>query len=198
MTKATTNPKVDVYLGSLTKWRDEMENLRGIILDCGLSEELKWGKPCYASQGANVVILQGFRDYCAVLFFKGVLLTDPDSVLVKTGVNTHVGRQMRFTSVGEIVERKSVLRAFVSHAIDVERAGLNVARVERADLAVPEELQQRLDENPSLKAAFHALTPGRQRGYVFHFSAPKQSATRASRVERCVQRIFDGKGLNDR
>ena len=197
MTKSRMNPKVGVYLTKAKLWREEKEKLRLILLDCGLAEELKWGKPCYTFQESNIIVIQGFKAYCALLFFKGVLLKDPNGILVKTGPNTRVGRQIRFTDAREIVKMKPILKTYIYQAIEVEKAGLKVALEKNTEPAIPEELQNKLDEIPALKAAFNALTPGRQRAYIFHFSAPKQSKTRASRVEKCVQRILNGKGLDD-
>jgi len=174
-----------------------MEQLRLVILDSGLTEELKWGKPCYAFQETNVVIIQGFKAYCALLFFKGVLLKDPNGILVKTGENTRVGRQIRFTNVREIVQMETILKAYINQAIEVEKAGLKVDLEKNIELLLPEEFQRKLNESPALRAAFDALTPGRQRAYSFYFSAPKQSKTRESRVEKCTRRILKGKGLND-
>ncbi|MDR0271090.1 YdeI family protein [Paenibacillus sp.] len=191
------NPKVDAYLSRTILWQEEIEKLRSILLDCQLTEELKWGKPCYVSEGSNIVIIQGFKKYCALLFFKGYLLSDPHSILVKTGENTKVGRQIRFTDLKEIIEIEPILRAYIAEAIKVEKSGLKV-EIEHTEMDIPEELQDKLDENPALKAAFEALTPGRQRAYIFYFSAPKQSKTRESRVEKYIQQILDGKGLNDR
>jgi len=191
------NPEVDAFLSKAQRWQEESKKLRMIILDCGLTEELKWGKPCHTFQKSNIVIIQGFKEYCALLFFKGVLLNDPNGILKKTGENTQVGRQIRFTNVREIVEMEPILKAYIHEAIKVEKAGLKVNSKEKTDLVFPEEFQKRLDENPALKAAFDALTPGRQRAYHFYFSAPKQSKTRESRVEKCMQQIIDGKGLND-
>ncbi|MFW9847194.1 MAG: YdeI family protein [Candidatus Thorarchaeota archaeon] len=191
------NPKVDAYLSKAKKWQDEFEILREIILDCGLAEELKWGKPCYTYQKNNLVIIQGFKEYCALLFFKGVLLKDSRGILVKPGKNTQSGRQIRFNNSGEIVEMKSILKAYIHEAIEVEKAGLKVSYKPTRDFKIPEEFQRKLDEIPALKTAFHALTPGRQRAYLLHFSTPKQSKTRESRVEKCMQKILDGKGLND-
>jgi uncharacterized protein YdeI (YjbR/CyaY-like superfamily) len=191
------NPKVDVYLSKAEKWQEETEKLRRIILDCGLTEELKWGKPCYTFHGKNIVIIQGFNPYCALLFFKGALLKDRKGILVKTGENTQVGRQIRFTSVREIVKIEPVLKACIYEAIEVEKAGLKV-NIERNPKPIPEEFQNKLDETPALKTAFEALTPGRQRAYIFYFSAPKQSKTRESRVEKYRHQILKGKGLNDR
>ncbi|WP_160042668.1 YdeI/OmpD-associated family protein [Paenibacillus sp. USDA918EY] len=192
------NPKVDAFVGRATMWLEEMEKLREILLDCGLTEELKWGKPCYTSQGRNIVIIQGFKAYLALLFFKGYLLQDPHGVLVKTGENTKVGRQIRFNDTQEIVQLEPILRAYIAEAIEVEQSGVKGDPIQDTELDIPEEFQHKLDENPALKAAFDALTPGRQRAYVYYFSVPKQSKTRESRVEKCTQQILDGKGLNDR
>ncbi|WP_152400539.1 YdeI/OmpD-associated family protein [Paenibacillus cellulositrophicus] len=192
------NPKVDAFVGRATMWLEETEKLREILLDCGLTEELKWGKPCYSSQGRNIVIIQGFKAYLALLFFKGYMLQDPHGILVKTGENTKVGRQIRFNDTQEIVELEPILRAYIAEAIEVEQSGVKEDIIKETHLDIPEEFQIKLDENPALKAAFEALTPGRQRAYVYYFSAPKQSKTRESRVEKCTQQILDGKGLNDR
>lgn len=192
------NPKVDEYLSKPKKWQEEFEKLRMIILDCQLTEELKWGKPCYAFQKSNIVIIQGFKEYCALLFFKGVLLNNPDGILKKTGENTRVGRQIRFTNVREIVEMEPILKAYIYEAIEVEKAGLKVDPKEKIELVFPEEFQKKLDEIPALKTAFEALTPGRQRAYNFYFSGAKQSKTREARVEKYMQQILNGKGLNDR
>lgn len=192
------NPKVDAYVGRATMWLEETEKLREILLDCGLTEELKWGKPCYTSQGRNIVIIQGFKAYLALLFFKGYMLQDPHGILVKTGENTKVGRQIRFNDTQEIVELEPILRAYIAEAIEVEQSGVKEDIIKETQLDIPEEFQNKLDENPALKAAFEALTPGRQRAYVYYFSAPKQSKTRESRIEKCTKQILDGKGLNDR
>jgi uncharacterized protein YdeI (YjbR/CyaY-like superfamily) len=191
------NPEVDAYLSELTQWRDESEKLRKIILGTELTEELKWGKPCYKYGNTNLVIIQGFKDYCALLFFKGVLLSDPEGVLVKTGENTEVGRQLRFTSVKEITKLAPVIRAYIYEAIEVERAGLKVEVKKSTELDIPEEFQQQLKANAALKKAFFALTQGRQKAYIFYFSGAKQSKTRMSRVEKCIPQILDGKGLNE-
>jgi uncharacterized protein YdeI (YjbR/CyaY-like superfamily) len=190
------NPAVDGYFRNAQYWPAEIEKLRRIILDCGLAEALKWGKPCYAFENSNIVLIQGFKAYCALLFFKGVLLKDPKGILIKTGENTFVGRQIRFNNVPEIVKLEPVLKAYIREAIEVEKAGLKV-KVKRKPEPVPQELQNKLDENPAFKAAFEALTPGRQRGYILYFSAAKQSATREARVEKCRPQILKGKGLND-
>ena len=191
------NPKVDVFLRKAKKWQEEMAKLRRIILDCGLTEELKWGKPCYTFQKSNIVIIQGFKEHCALLFFKGALLNDANGILIKPGENTQAGRQIRFTTVREVVEMEPILKAYIHEAIEVEKAGLKVNLKKTSEFTIPEEFQSKLDEIPALKTAFQALTPGRQRAYILHFSAPKQSKTRESRVERSMQRILDGKGLND-
>jgi uncharacterized protein YdeI (YjbR/CyaY-like superfamily) len=191
------NPKVDEYLSKVEKWHEEMEKLRRIILDCGLTEELKWGKPCYTFQKSNIVIIQGFKRYCAIMFFKGVLLKDNNGILIKPGEQTQAGRQVRFTNVQEIVEMKPILKAYIYEAIEVEKAGLKVNFKKTTEFIIPEEFQNKLDEIPGLKTAFDALTPGRQRAYIFYFSKPKQSKTRESRVEKYIQEILNGKGLND-
>ena len=191
------NPKVDVYLSKAKKWQEELQKLRMIILDCGLTEELKWGKPCYTFQKRNIVVIIPLKEYCALLFFKGALLNDPNGILIKPGENTQAGRQIRFTNVREIVEMETILKAYIYEAIEVEKAGLKVNFKEKTELIFPEEFKNRLDEIPALKAAFDALTPGRQRAYILYFSAPKQSKTRESRVEKCMQQILNGKGLND-
>ena len=191
------NPKVDTYLSKAQQWQKEIKKLRMIILDCGLTEELKWGKPCYVFEKSNIVVIQGFKEYCAILFFKGVLLNDPDGILIKTGENTRVGRQIRFNSVREIVEIEPILKAYIYEAIEVEKAGLKVPLKKGPEPVLPVELKNKLDKSPALKAAFKALTPGRQRGYIFYFSAPKQAKTREARVEKYVGQILKGKGMND-
>ncbi len=192
------NPKVDAFLNTAKRWREEMQELRTIILGCELVEELKWGKPCYTFQKNNVVLIHGFKEYCAILFFKGALLKDRKGILVQQTENVQAARQLRFTSVREIVALEGVVKAYVDEAIEAEKAGLKVSLKKTAEFTIPEEFQTKLDEIPGLKSAFEALTPGRQRAYILHFSAPKQSKTRVSRVEKCRQRILDGKGLNDR
>jgi uncharacterized protein YdeI (YjbR/CyaY-like superfamily) len=191
------NPKVDTYLSKAQNWQKEMKKLRMVLLDCGLTEELKWGKPCYVFQKSNIVVIQGFKEYCAILFFKGVLLNDPNGVLVKTGENTRVGRQIRFNSVREIVEIEPVLKAYIYEAIEVEKAGLKVPLKNGPEPVLPVEFKNKLEKSPALKGAFKALTPGRQKAYIFYFSAPKQAKTREARVEKCVKQILKGKGLND-
>jgi uncharacterized protein YdeI (YjbR/CyaY-like superfamily) len=196
MTKNNTNPAVDAYISRARQWQKETEKLRMILLDCGLTEALKWGKPCYQFQKTNLVVIQGFKEYFALLFFKGVLLNDPNGILVKTGENTRVGRQIRFANVREIVKLEPVLKAYIYEAIEVERAGLKVG-VKKNTEPIPEELQKKLNKTPALKTAFKALTPGRQRAYILYFSAAKQSKTRESRIEKCMPQILHGKGLND-
>jgi uncharacterized protein YdeI (YjbR/CyaY-like superfamily) len=196
MIKNNKNPGVDAHLSRARHWQKETEKLRMIILDCGLTEELKWGKPCYQFQKTNLVVIQGFKEYFALLFLKGVLLSDPNCILVKTGENTRVGRQVRFANVREIVKMEPILKAYLYEAIEAERAGLKVG-VKKNTEPIPEEFQKKLDKTPALKAAFKALTPGKQRGYIFYFSAPKQSKTRESRIEKCTQQILHGRGLND-
>ena len=192
------NPKVDGYLAKAKKWQEELEKLRMIILDCQLTEELKWGKPCYTFQKSNIVLIHGFKEYCALLFFKGALLKDADGILIKHTENVQAARQIRFTNVREIVEMEPILKAYIHEAIEVEKAGLKVNFKKSTEFTIPEEFQNKLDEIPALKTAFDALTPGRQRAYILYFSAPKQSKTRESRVEKCMQQILNGKGLNDR
>ena len=191
------NPKVDLYLSKAEKWQEETEKLRMIILDCQLTEELKWGKPCYTFQKSNIVLIQGFKEYFALMFFKGALLKDPNRVLTDIGENTQAARQIRFTSPQEIVVMEPIVKAYINAAIEVEKAGLKVSFKKTTDFIIPEEFQNKLDEIPALKTAFYALTPGRQRAYILYFSAPKQSKTRESRVEKCMQQILNGKGLND-
>lgn len=191
------NPKVDFYFSKDNKWQKELEKLRTITLACGLNEELKWGCPCYTFEDRNIVLIHVFKEYCALLFFKGALLNDPNGILVQQTKNVQSARQIRFTSVREIVEKVSVLKAYIYEAIEVERAGLKVKLKTTAEYKVPEEFQKKLDKNRALKSAFEALTPGRQRAYIFYFSAAKQSKTRESRVEKYLPKILSGKGLED-
>jgi uncharacterized protein YdeI (YjbR/CyaY-like superfamily) len=191
------NPKVDWYFTEAKKWQEELEILRIIVLDCQLTEELKWGVPCYTFGQNNIVLIHVFKKYRAILFFKGVLLKDANGILVQQTKNVQSARQIRFTNAREIVERQPVVKAYVHEAVEVEKAGLEVDFKKTTEFAVPEELQHQFDEIPELKAAFEALTPGRQRGYILHFSAPKQSQTRASRVEKYTPHILNGIGLND-
>src|SRR5207253_3495813 len=191
------NPKVDGFLRKAKRWPEEFEKLRMVCLDCGLTEGLKWGKPCYTFQNSNIVLIHGFKDYCALLFFKGALLKDAKGILVQQTENVQAARQIRFTNVREIVEMKPVLKAYIKEAIEVERAGLNVTYKKTSEFKVPEEFQNKLDATPALRTAFEALTPGRQRGYLLYFSGAKQSKTRVSRVEKWLPQILKGKGLND-
>lgn len=191
------NPKVDFYFSKAQKWHEELNQLRVIILDCGLAEELKWGVPCYTFQKSNVVLIHVFKEYCAMLFFKGALLHDPNGILIQQTENVQAARQVRFTNTQEIVEREPILKTYIYEAIEVEKAGLKVNFKKSAELVIPEELKNKFNKIPALKTAFNALTPGRQRAYLLHFSAPKQSKTRESRVEKCMQRMLNRKGLND-
>ncbi len=191
------NPKVDFFFSKAKKWQEEFEKLRTMVLDCHLTEELKWGQPCYTFEKRNIVLIHGFKEYCALLFFKGVLLKDANGILIQQTENVQAARQIRFTHVREIVKMKTILKAYIHEAIEVEKAGLKVKLKKTSEFNIPEEFQKQLHEIPALKTAFDALTPGRQRGYIFYFSQPKQSKTRASRVEKCMQQILNGKGLND-
>ena len=192
-----TNPKVDVFLRKTKQWREEFENLRAIILDCGLIEELKWGVPCYTFENRNVVLIHGFKEYCAILFVKGALLKDDKDILITQTANVQAARQIRFVNVREIVKMKSTLKAYILEALEAEKAGLKVDLKKTDEFAMPEEFQKKLREIPALKTAFEALTPGRQRAYLLYFSQPKQSKTREARVEKYIQQILGGKGLND-
>ena len=191
------NAKVDWFFNKDTKWQKEYEKLRTIILDCGLNEELKWGCPCYTFQNRNIVLIHGFKEYCAVLFFKGVLLNDPNGILIQQTKNVQSARQIRFTNVGEIVKKEKILKAYVYEAIEIERAGLKWTLKKTSEYKIPEEFQKKLDKKAALKKAFDELTPGRQRAYIFYFSQPKQSKTRESRIEKYTKQILDGKGLDD-
>ncbi|MFW9768397.1 MAG: YdeI family protein [Candidatus Thorarchaeota archaeon] len=195
MTK--TNPKVDAFLNRAKKWQEEFERLRMITLDCGLTEEFKWGVPCYTFQKSNVVLIHGFKEYCAFLFVKGALLKDTKNILVQQTENTQAARQIRFTNLQEIVEMEPILKDYIKKAIEVEKSGLKVDFKKTREYKIPEEFQSKLNENPALKTAFDALTPGRQRAYLLYFSQPKQSKTRVSRIEKYMQKILDGKGMND-
>jgi len=191
------NPKVDFYFDKAGKWQKEIEKLRTIVLDCGLMEELKWGCPCYTFQKTNIVLIHVFKDYCAYLFFKGALLSDPEGILVQQTKNVQAARQIRFTNVKEIGKLESSLKAYIYEAIEVENAGLKVKLKKTSDFAVPEEFQKKLNKMPALKKAFNALTPGRQRAYIFYFSQAKLPKTREARVEKYVKQILKGKGLED-
>ena len=191
------NPKVDWFFAKDTQWQKEYEKLRKIILDCGLIEELKWGCPCYTFQNTNIVLIHGFKEYCALLFFKGALLNDPNGILIQQTKNVQSARQIRFTNLREIVKMEKILKAYVYEAIEVERAGLKVKLKKTSEFKIPEEFQKRLDKNVALKKAFDALTPGRQRAYIFYFSQAKQSKTREARVEKYIPKILNKKGLDD-
>ncbi|WP_346316289.1 YdeI/OmpD-associated family protein [Chitinophaga sp. YIM B06452] len=191
------NPKVDSFISNAKKWGKELAVLRKIILDCGLTEDFKWWQPCYSFQGANIVIMGELKDSCVLGFFKGALLQDPDGVLIQQTENSNTSRIIKFTSVREVTAMAPVLKAYIYEAIEVERAGLKIPSKKVEEFTIPEELQQKMDEMPAFKAAFNALTPGRQRGYLLYFSAPKQSKTRISRIEKYMQQILGGKGLND-
>jgi len=191
------NPKVDWFFTKDIKWQKEYEKLRTITLDCGLNEELKWGCPCYTFENANIVLIHGFKEYCALLFFKGVLLNDPNSILIQQTKNVQSARQIRFTNVKDIVKMEKILKAYVYEAIEIERAGLKVKLKKTSEYKIPEEFQKKLNKSSVLKTAFEALTPGRQRAYIFYFSQPKQSKTRESRVEKYIKQILNGKGLDD-
>jgi uncharacterized protein YdeI (YjbR/CyaY-like superfamily) len=191
------NPKVDEFLRKAKKWQKEFEKLRMIILDCSLTEELKWGKPCYSFQKRNIVLIHGFKEYCALLFFKGALLKDANGILVQQTENVQSARQIRFSNVREVVEREPLLKAYISEATEVEKAGLEVNFKRTSEFKIPAEFRKKLDKIPALKRAFGSLTPGRQRGYLLYFSAAKQSKTREARVEKCMQQILKGKGLNE-
>jgi len=191
------NPKVDWFFDKAEKWKKEFEKLRTIILDCGLDEDLKWGQACYTFEERNIVLMHGFKEYCALLFFKGALLNDPESILIQQTENVQSARQIRFINFKEIVEKERIIKAYIYEAIEVERAGLQVKLKKTSDFKVPEEFKKKLDKKPALKKAFEALTPGRQRAYIFHFSQPKLSKTREQRVEKYIPQILEGKGLND-
>src|ERR1044072_9862507 len=189
------NPKVDGFLTKAKKWRDEFEKLRMLCLDCGLTEEFRWGKPCYTYQESNIVLIHGFKESRALLFFKGALLKDPKSILIQQTENVQAARQIRFTNVREIGAMQSILKSYIKEA--KQKAGLEVSYKKTSEFAIPEEFRNRLDNSPNLKKAFNALTPGRQRGYILYFSGAKQPATREARIEKCVPQILEGKGLND-
>lgn len=191
------NPKVDFYFNKAKSWQQELEQLRIIALDCDLTEELKWGCPCYTFQQGNIVLIHEFKEYCAFLFFKGALLHDVDSILVQQTENVQAARQIRFTNVREIVEMAPILKTYIYEAIEVEKAGLKVNLKKTAEFKTPEEFQDKLDNIPVLKTAFNALTPGRQRAYLLYFSAPRQSKTREARIEKSMLQILNGKGLKD-
>jgi len=191
------NPKVDFFFDKDTQWQKAYEQLRTIVLECGLEEELKWGNPCYTFDDRNIVLIHGFKDYCALLFFKGALLNDTNGLLIQQTENVQAARQLRFTDVKEILKKQRAIKTYIYEAIEVEKAGLQVKLKKPTEFAVAEEFQTRLNKNRALKKAFEALTPGRQRAYLLYFSSPKQSKTRESRVEKYVPLILEGKGLND-
>ena len=191
------NPKVDAVLRQAKNWQPEFEKLRTIILRLPLTEELKWGQPCYSMDDKNIVLIHGFKEYCALLFFKGALLKDAKGILVQQTENVQAARQIRFTNGQQIAELEPTVKAYIQEAIDVEKAGLKVKLKKTKEFTIPAEFQSKLDEMPALKTAFQALTPGRQRGYILYFSAPKQSKTREARVDKCMKQILKGKGLND-
>jgi uncharacterized protein YdeI (YjbR/CyaY-like superfamily) len=197
MNPGSMNPKVDWFFNKAKQWQEEYLKLRMTALDCGLSEELKWGCPCYALNKQNIVLIHGFKEYCALLFFKGALLNDPHGILIQQTKDVQSARQMRFTNVLQIVEMEPIIKACIYEAIEVEKAGLKVVLKTTAEFDIPEEFQYKLDRIPALKTAFGALTPGRQRGYLFYFSQPKQSKTREARVEKYIPQILNGKGLDD-
>ncbi|OAD91505.1 hypothetical protein A7A78_03155 [Aequorivita soesokkakensis] len=192
------NPKVvDRFLDRAKKWKEEMKLLRKICLDCGLTEDFKWMHPCYTLKGKNVVLIHEFKEYCALLFHKGALLKDTENILVRQTENVQAARQIRFTNIDEIITLESTIKAYIFEAIEVEKAGLEVKMKKVSEFNMPQELQQKFKEDPALKTAFKALTPGRQRGYLLYFSQAKQSKTRVSRIEKYIPKIFDGKGVND-
>ncbi|MBF2543545.1 YdeI/OmpD-associated family protein [Listeria seeligeri] len=197
MAKTELNPKVDAFLNKPSKWQAEFTALRKIAIEFGLTEEFKWGKPCYALNGSNVFLIHGFKEYCALLFMKGALLGDPENILIQQTENVQAARQIRFTNLQQIIDMELVLKSYIQNAIDVETAGLKVEMKRDKEFPIPEELQTRFDELPAFKEAFEALTPGRQRAYLLYFGSPKQSKTRVSRIEKCQEQIFDGLGLND-
>lgn len=194
---STMNPKVDFFFNKASQWQEEYQKLRKIILACGLTEDLKWGCPCYTSEDKNVVLIHGFKEYCAILFPKGALMQDTAGILIQQTENVQSARQVRFTSVQEITKLSPTLKEYIAEAVKIEKAGLKVDYKKATEYKVPEEFQARLDEDANLKRAFHALTPGRQKGYLFYFSQPKLAKTRQARVEKYIPKILDGKGLDD-
>ncbi|MES2479367.1 MAG: YdeI/OmpD-associated family protein [Bacteroidota bacterium] len=191
------NPKVEFYFSKAKKWQEEIRKLRSIVLECHLHEELKWGVPCYTFESSNIVLIHVFKDYCALLFFKGVLLKDPKKILIRQTENVQSARQVRFSNIQEIIKLEPALKAYILEAVEVEESGLKIELKKTKEYTIPEEFQQKLKENKELKKAFEVLTPGRQRAYLLYFSQAKQSKTRISRIEQFVQKILDGKGLND-
>ncbi|MFB9278346.1 YdeI/OmpD-associated family protein [Cohnella cellulosilytica] len=195
--KGERNAKIDPYFNKLKKWKEEFEKLREIVLDCGLTEEFKWMHPCYTLDDKNIVLIHGFKDYCALLFHKGALLKDPHGILVQQTENVQSARQIRFTSVRQIDEMQLILKTYIDEAVEVEKAGLQISYKAHKEYVIPEELENKFTEIPDLKAAFEALTPGRQRGYILHFSSAKQAKTRESRIEKYIGHILNGKGMDD-
>ncbi|QDP38955.1 YdeI/OmpD-associated family protein [Radiobacillus deserti] len=197
MTNSELNPKVEEFLAKAKKWKEEFVKLRSIVLDCGVTEDFKWKHPCYTYDGKSVVLIHGFKDYCALLFHKGALLQDAHGILIQQTENVQAARQIRFTNLQQIEEIEDMLKSYILQAVEVEKAGLEVELKPHSDYPIPEELEQKFDELPALKTAFEALTPGRQRAYILYFSKAKQSKTRVTRIEKYVEKIIDGKGLND-
>lgn len=191
------DPKVDWFFNKVTKWQEEYSELRMLVLGCGLTEELKWGCPCYTSQKSNIVLIHGFKNYCALLFMQGALLKDAKGILIQQTENVQSARQIRFTNIQEILKSKSTIKTYIKEAVEIDKAGLKVEFKKTAEFKIPAEFQNKLDNTPTLKTAFDALTPGRQRAYIFYFSAAKQSKTRESRIEKCMRQILNGKGLDD-
>lgn len=197
VTNHRLNPKVDEFISESTKWKEEYEKLRNVVLECDLTEEFKWMHPCYTFNNKNIVLIHGFKEYCALLFHKGALLQDAHGILIRQTENVQAGRQIRFTNLQQIVELETVLKDYIFEAVEVEKAGLEVSRKKTDEYEMPEELKNKFDEMPSLRTAFEALTPGRQRAYILHFSQPKQSKTRTARIEKFATKILNGQGLND-
>ena len=194
---SNTNPKVDAFIGKAKKWPKELELLRSIVLDCGLTEDFKWGHPCYTTQGKNVIVIQGFKESCALMFFKGALLKDTKHLLIRPGENTQAGRQLRFTGISEIVKLEKTLKAYIREAATTEKAGLKVELKKTSDYTIPDEFKVQLEKNSKLKTSFESLTPGRQRAYLLYFGSAKQSQTREARVTKCIPKILKGKGMDD-
>ncbi len=191
------NPKVDAYIARSKKWPIEYERLRSIALSCQLTEELKWGVPCYTLQQKNIVLIHGFKDYCAILFHKGSLLKDTHNILIQQTENVQAARQIRFANIDEVIEKETIVKAYIYEAMELEKSGAKVEYKKQAEMMMPEELEDKFNEAPEVKIAFEALTPGRQKAYIYHFNAAKQSKTRVARIEKAVPQILDGKGLND-
>jgi uncharacterized protein YdeI (YjbR/CyaY-like superfamily) len=197
MSRGGDNPQVDAIIAGYSRWREEIKALREIVRECSLVEEVKWGQPCYTFDGANVVVIHGFKNYCALLFMKGALMKDPANLLIQQTENVQSGRQIRFAGLAEILDRRSTLKAYVEEAIAVEKSGLKVEKKKPAEFPFPEELRARFAASAELKAAFEALTPGRRRAYLLHFAGAKQAKTRETRIEKCVPKILTGEGLDD-